>query len=556
MAGRVAPPPLGHPPRHDPSAKSVRALGERWIAAIREHRPVQGASLGFEACEGRLPEPGDLPHTAMREAATDLQCALEAIPSHALERDALLDRRLLLAEARCLLAREESDWQRDPLSPADFAIDALFHLVRLAGQSRITKNLIEKIESILAATPGYLKKSLKGLHRPVPLWQANAHSLAVGAANFVEEITSDFAAHAQDPRRFRRLARAAATAYRFYAEAQRDVRPGPSDSFAVGADRLALLIRERLGLDLQPREIEALGWDLIRRFQGEMKEEAASLGADCPTTLLERLRKEWRVPNGNLLKAYTEQAHHFRQAVIEHGLVSLPPNESLEVRLVPHFMRGLFPTAAYTAPGPFAQQQQGIFWVNDLSLGKRGAAALRERQQHFGLSLTCAHEGYPGHHLQFAWQNCHPSPVRRLASHAIFYEGWTLWCEHLVVTQKLDDSPSARLLRLHDALWRACRVVIDVGIQTKTMTLQRACHLLKAEVQFTPARAMADLSWYSRSPTVPMSYLLGFLEMERLYHSASRASNMTLRGFHDRLMTYGAIPFAWFREDFLFPVTA
>src|SRR5205085_9141250 len=89
--------------------------------------------------------------------------------------------------------------------------------------------------------------------------------------------------------------------------------------------------------------------------------------------------------------------------------VTFPKHETLQVRPVPEFMRSLFPTAAYSAPGAFEKRQRGIFWVNDLSSTKRSAAEKRaERQQHFGLSLTCAHEAYPGHHLQFVTANQHP----------------------------------------------------------------------------------------------------------------------------------------------------
>ena len=103
-------------------------------------------------------------------------------------------------------------------------------------------------------------------------------------------------------------------------------------------------------------------------------------------------------------------------------------------------------------PGAFDKDQTGIFWVNDLSLEqptpeKRAA----EVRQHFGLGLTCAHEAYPGHHLQFVIQNRHPSKLRRLCHHAIFYEGWTLWCEKQSVELGIVDYPEARVTQIHDA---------------------------------------------------------------------------------------------------------
>ena len=130
-----------------------------------------------------------------------------------------------------------------------------------------------------------------------------------------------------------------------------------------------------------------------------------------------------------------------------------------------HFCGTSFPTAAYSQPGQFDADQTGIFWVNDLSLyQKTPAKKAAEVRQHFGLEFTCAHEAYPGHHLQFCIQNRHPSKLRRLFHHAIFYEGWTLWCEKMSVDQGVIDLPEARLIQLHDALWRAHRIVIDCGL--------------------------------------------------------------------------------------------
>src|SRR6185369_4403438 len=113
--------------------------------------------------------------------------------------------------------------------------------------------------------------------------------------------------------------------------------------------------------------------------------------------------------------------------------------------------------------------------VNDLSLDKKTQEEkLAEIRQHFGLQLTCAHEAYPGHHLQFCTANRHPSKLRRLFAHAIFYEGWTLWCEKMMVDFGVESSPTARLSQLHDALWRANRILIDAGLQTGTLSYDDA----------------------------------------------------------------------------------
>src|SRR5207248_1937285 len=188
----------------------------------------------------------------------------------------------------------------------------------------------------------------------------------------------------------------------------------------------------------------------------------------------------------------------------------------------------------------------GIFWVNDLSKQQTDSTKQRaEIQQHFGLELTCAHEGYPGHHVQFVIQSRHPSKLRRLFAHAIFYEGWTLWSEKMCIDQRIYAAPHARLLQLSDALWRAHRIVIDCGLHSGKMTHASAAKLLMNGVGFTRRRAEGDVNWYTSAPTVPMSYLLGRLELEKLHRRLVRGEGWSVKRFNDWILSHGALPWSW-----------
>lgn len=184
--------------------------------------------------------------------------------------------------------------------------------------------------------------------------------------------------------------------------------------------------------------------------------------------------------------------------------------------------------------------------MNDLSLTKTTEAEkLAERQQHFGLSLTAAHEAYPGHHLQFVTANRHPRKWRRLFAHAVFYEGWTLWCEQMMVDLRIDRSPWLQLQQLHDALWRVHRILVDIRLQTGRYSYDQAAAHLRKHLGFTRARSEAEINWYSASPTVPMSYWLGRLENERLRQRLVVGRGWSLQQFNDWLLSFGTVPQAW-----------
>jgi uncharacterized protein (DUF885 family) len=319
-----------------------------------------------------------------------------------------------------------------------------------------------------------------------------------------------------------------------------------ANSFAIGKERFEALIRERLGWDLTADEAEATGRALAERIKEEMSAEAKKLDSKkTAPEILESAAADWK-PSEALLEIYSKQTFQVADACRAADIVSFPPGERLLVKPVPDFMKHHFPTAAYSAPGAYEADQTGIFWVNDLSLGKNTEKEkLAEVRQHFGLELTCAHEAYPGHHLQFCTANRHPSKLRRLFQHAIFYEGWTLWCEKMMVDFKIVQTPTARLGQLHDALWRANRILVDVGLQTGKMSYEDAVKHMMRSVTFTRARAEGDVNWYTSAPTVPMSYLLGRTELLRVKQKKVEQSGWTIKQFNDWILSFGTLPWRW-----------
>ncbi len=531
-----------------PSAR-LRALGERYIERTCSDFPQWGSGLGFSKYESLLGGSDAKTRTTRNFFLEELLAEAESLPAAALTGDDWLDRRCFLSLLRTELlnGRDLERWRRNPQECCDGAVGAVFELViRHAEDLRKAR---PAIESRLAAIPRFLKEGASAISSPVPLWTRLAVQSCKGAREFVETIGETLTALSPDPARTRRLARAAGKAFDLYASTVAQKKQGKPGDFSIGRERFEYLVRERTGLDWSLPEIEAEGLRLIAELSSELAKEARRHGRGSVSQILARARDSW-TPEAPLLDLYTRSSAEWRKRVVKSGLYPIPPGESLKVTPVPDFMRDHFPTAAYSSPGPFEKRQRGIFWVNDLGATQKDPEdALREARQHFGLELTSAHEGYPGHHLQFAIQNRHPSRIRRLCSHAIFYEGWTMWCEKLAVEKGWVRGPHARLQQLHDALWRAYRIVIDCGLHSGKLTHEAAAQILVKGVGFTPARARADVNWYTAAPTVPMSYLLGRLELERVKSRLIDGEGWTLRKFHDWALAHGAVPWTWIEQS-------
>ena len=529
----------------------LRSLGERYIQRTCSDFPQWGSSLGFSKYESLLAGSDEKTRQARITFLEQLLSETEALPAALLKGDDWLDRRCFLSLLRTELlnSRDLERHRTNPQECCDAAVGAVFELV--IRHSEDLKKARPAIEARLAAIPGFLKAGAAAVRNPIPLWTKLAIHSCKGALDFIETIGETLAGLSPDPAGTRKLARAAGKAFDVYSVAIAKKKQGKPGGFAVGRERFEYLVRERTGLDWSLPEIEAEGHRLIAELSAELAKEAKKHGRGSVSQILERARDSW-TPGAPLLDLYTRSSNTWRARVIKSGLYPIPPGESLKVTPVPDFMREHFPTAAYSSPGAFEKRQRGIFWVNDLGATKSDPSEkLREERQHFGLELTSAHEGYPGHHLQFAIQNRHRSHIRRLSSHAIFYEGWTMWCEKLAVEKGWVKGPHgsmALLQQLHDALWRAYRIVIDCGLQSGNLSHEAAAQMLVKGVGFTPARARADVNWYTCQPTVPMSYLLGRLELERVKSRLIEGEGWSLREFHDWALSHGAVPWRWIEQ--------
>ncbi len=537
----------GDNPQH-PAVREFHRIANAYLAETFERFPEAASSVGYAKFNARLSRNSAADHLDQNALVRRTLAAVEALPEAVFRGDDFLDRRGLLAYLRTgqIFDDQLTRWRTNPQRHIDMAIHAIFDLVvRHANRlAPVAPAILARLEQL----PDYLAAGAACVREPVPLWTRLAVKSCEGGIEFLDGLAPELAAASADPDRTGAVVDRAKKAMADYSRAIARKKPGDRGAFAVGRTTFETLLRERLGIDLTVPEIEANGWTLVRELEAELQSEARRAGFPNARAAIDQAAAAW-TPDRPLLDAYRETTAAVKERLIALDLVSMPAGETLAVLPVPAFLRHQFPTAAYNQPPAFSRKQEGIFWVNDLSLLQTDPEKKRaEIRQHYGLELTAAHEAYPGHHLQFAIQNQHPSKLRRLFAHAIFYEGWTLWCEKMCVEQGLVDLPHVRIIQLHDALWRAYRIIIDCGLHCGTLSYDGACKLLMKGVGFTRTRAEGDLNWYTSSPTVPMSYLLGRLEVERLHRHFVEGEGWTLKQFNDWMLSHGAIPWRWIMD--------
>ena len=95
-------------------------------------------------------------------------------------------------------------------------------------------------------------------------------------------------------------------------------------------------------------------------------------------------------------------------------------------------------------------------------------------------------------------------------------------------------------------LWRAIRIVLDVGLHTRGMTRPRRWTTWWSICRSSAPSAEAEVRRYCAWPTYQLCYAVGRRELLRLrdaYRERAGASFQPKR-FHDELLAYGGIPVA------------
>lgn len=332
----------------------------------------------------------------------------------------------------------------------------------------------------------------------------------------------------------------------FEAWLRNSVAPKARGKFAIGSDLFVQLLRDEHLLTETPEELEAMGREVLEQTKAELEKVARAIEPNSAWfELVERL-KEHHPPKERIVETYAEEVEKARQFVIDKGIATVPEGEQLRVVETPPFERATTPYAAYMPPAPFDERTEGLFYVTPID-PKEPEEVQRDRLRGhclFALPITVIHEAYPGHHLQLTVAAKSPSKVRKVFGNNLFVEGWALYCEEMMWEQGYWEDLRVRLFQLKDLVWRAVRVIVDVGLHCKGMSFDEAVYLLVSEAHLEHANAVAEVRRYTASPTQPLSYLTGKMAILKLREEVQKkeGSGFSLKGFHDRLLQAGGLP--------------
>jgi uncharacterized protein (DUF885 family) len=367
------------------------------------------------------------------------------------------------------------------------------------------------------------------------LYTTSVNALAAGATP--AELAALHAAQ--------RNALSALHAYRAWLETRMQTfHPG---GFAVGETQYNWYLRRVLMLPYDARDVARIGRLELARDRAleaweEHRDEYAPPGPPPPAF----------ASKAAFLRYYTDSLHRLIAFLQQRRLVDIPPYiGKFTVVEVPKALAAIYPGGFMNPPPMFGKDREGFYFVPDFSPSNQSFFVREARESVLPL---LGHEGIPGHFLQFSIAYHNPDFIRHVQGDGVFAEGWAFYGEEMLMREGLyDDSPAARRQVIHLMRHRATRIGVDVGLATGSMTLPQAIAYFRKNAGIDEVTAYGEATRFAMGPGQAIDYLVGKTQIETLIgllHDRE-GSAFSLRRFHDRLLSYGTVPYSTIRYEWL-----
>ncbi|MET0288952.1 MAG: DUF885 domain-containing protein [Pseudoxanthomonas sp.] len=313
---------------------------------------------------------------------------------------------------------------------------------------------------------------------------------------------------------------------------------------------------KQYGIDIDPQV-------LMQRAQLEFMETRAAMQQLAPQVakaknidasdyraVIKALKRD-TIPNDKIEPHYHDVIAQIDGVIRKQGIVDVP-QRPLQMRLGSAAESAAQPAPHYLPPplvGNTGQQGQFV-----LPVGNPDSEGKGQQYDDFNFGSAAwtlsAHEGRPGHDLQFAAMVERGISLARtmFAFNSVNVEGWALYAEaEMVPYEPLDG----QLIALQFRLLRAARAMLDPMLNLGLTDRERARLVLEDEVGLSPAMARQELDRYTfKGPGQAGSYFYGYtriLEL-RMQTELAMGDKFDRLAFNNFLLDQGLLPPAQLAE--------
>ncbi len=539
--------------------------------------PTAGTSAGLHQYDAQLEDYSAASLARQVAALKSYEAKVAAIDPAALDLPVAADREILLNSIRSSLLELEviRPLEKNPDTYSSSLANSAFVIMsrNYAPSNTRLKALVAREQRM----PEALLEARKNLKNPPRIFTEIALEQIDGIISFFSDDVPAAFADATDPATkvaFAKSNTAVIEALKSYAAWMKsDLLARSNGDYRLGAETFARKLSYDEMVDIPLDRLLEVGYADLHRNQAEFARIAKEVDpSKTPQQVLAELATIHPAPD-KLLGSFQDTFTSLITFIRANHIITIPSEVEPTLEETPPFMRATT-QASMDSPGPFETHSKKAYFNVTLPEKDWTPEHIAEHMAAFNVGTivsTSVHEAYPGHYVQFLWQDRFPSKVRKLIGANTNIEGWAHYCEQMMLDQGYAAAPvgatpeqirEAKLIRLgqlQDALLRDARFVVAIKLHTgqgepgsTPWTIDQAVEFFVKEGYQSKSIGLVETKRGTSDATY-LYYTLGKLEIMKLREDLKKKQGtaFNLQQFHDNLMLQGLAPIKVIRKAML-----
>jgi hypothetical protein len=332
---------------------------------------------------------------------------------------------------------------------------------------------------------------------------------------------------------------------------EKEILPHARADFRLPPEIYAFRLEE-VGVEMPPDQLAAMAHASFNEIQNEMMALAPRVArekgfkeTDYRDVIRELKKQQW--PGQSILPNYEKRIAEIEQIIRREHLVTLP-QRPLKIELASDAETAAIPAPHLQPPRLIGNTGEHAVFKLPLRTPPPPGSKTALQYDDFTFDAAAwtltAHEGRPGHELQFdSMMERGVSTARALFSfNSVNVEGWGLYAEAIL---KFFMPADGQLISLQHRLMRAARAFLDPELQAGKITPQEAERILREDVCLSEAMANEEVERYTfLAPGQAPSYFYGYTQLMRLRADTEKnmGSQFDQERFHDFVLAQGLLP--------------
>ncbi|MEM3713592.1 MAG: DUF885 domain-containing protein [Nitrososphaerales archaeon] len=522
------------------SNEEFDSLVENFFKWVMESDPIKATELGLHEYDDKMPQASKASKLAEISATKQFLKMFLVFKREKLTFEKAIDRDAAIYWLNLKLFYDDTlkIWQRLP-NVSNTVGRAIFYL--LIREYAPIEQRLNSITSRLLAIPNYINDSKNLFEDPVKLW-VETEIAAVEKIPSILDATIKIA-KAESYHNLNFLyeniinVKKALSEYNYWLKHK--ALPKAHTNFSMGEKLFAQLLKYRL-LNTTAQKLLKSAKKGLAREKKLLNKWAVKISKEPVNKVIEKIKAKHPKDLSEVILSFEKSLNLTRQFVKKTDFCTIPRNEKIKVGTLPEFLKPIAPLGLYFRPAKFEKKQIGLLLITPLN----GNVELLKEHNFAIIPNRAVHEGYPGHHLQFACANTNPSLVRTLLEPTEFIEGWAHYCEEELKNRGFDDTAEARLMLAVDAVWRTARVIVDVSLAVGSLSFDKAANFLIKQARMERESAIAEVVRYTQTPGYALSYYYGKQWIKKIKKKAKKVwgARYSDKLFHNTLLYSGNLP--------------